>query len=145
MRIKIDIQKYDDERILFFGSKGLTDDYINAVNELAMREGWSDVAFGEMEADGRIALVCKPVTGAKILEWDSKRNKKHYPPELIKSFLKKANQALHEDDLQLYMEELTRNEDEIKKYVLEEALKSREKRDGSQDEEKDETWEDDKP
>ena len=63
---------------------------------------------------------------------------------MVKDFLKKANQALHGDDLQLYMESLTKNEEELKKYLLEEALKLRDKRDEKQDEVEDKTWEEEK-
>lgn len=143
MRLKVDIQKYDDERVLILFRDGLGEVYINAINDLASKEEWRDVAFATLD-DDRIALVCRPVTGAKIFDWDARKNKVKYPEKFVNDFLRKAHQALHEDDLQLYTESLNKDEEELKKVFLEEALKSREKKDKKQDEKEDKSWEETK-
>ncbi len=139
MRLKVDIQKHDDWRVLILFRDGIKEDYINAINKLAMKEDWADVAFATLD-DGRVALVCLPATGAKIFEWDAKQNKAKHPGNFIKDFLRKANQALHDDDLQLYTEALTRDEEELKKYMLEEALRFRRDRENKDDDKEDKTW-----
>lgn len=136
MRLKIDIQKYDDERVILYGSEGFSDDYINAINDLAMKEEWRDILFATLD-DDRVALVCKPVTGAKIFKWDMKKNKVKYPEAMIDDFLKNANEALYSGDLKLYVDNLTKDEEELKKMLMEEALKSRE----VEKEDDDKTWE----
>ncbi len=140
MRLKIDIQKHDDWRVLILLRDGLKEAYINAINDLAMKEEWIDVAFATLD-DNRVALVCLPATGAKIFDWDMKKNKIKYPENFIKDFLQKANQALHGGDLQLYMEGLSKDEEELKKALLEEALKFRRDRETKEDDKEDKTWE----
>ncbi len=146
MRLKTDIQRVDDERVMILFSDGLSESYINSLNDLALKEEWKDIDFATLEDDDRIGLVCKPATAVKIFMWDLKRNKpgEKYPDDFYKDFLRKCNEALYEDNLQLYVEKLTKDEEELKKELMEEALKSREKRDDSKDEEKDETWEEGK-
>ena len=142
MRLKVDIQKHDDWRVLVLFRKGLKEAHINAINNLAKKNEWKDVAFAPLD-DNRVALVCLPATGAKIFQWDAKQNKVKHPDDFIKDFLCKANEALHGDNLQLYVEGLTRDEEELKKAMLEEALEFRRDREDKDDDKIDKTWEDD--
>ncbi len=140
MRLKVDIQRFDEDRIIFWFSKGFNDSYINAINDLAMKEEWSDVLFATLD-DDRVALVCRPVTAAKIFDWDTKKNKVKYPEDFKEQFLREANQAMYGDDIRLYVEKLTKDEEELKKALLEEALEFRQNREDKEDDKEDLTWE----
>jgi hypothetical protein len=138
MRLKVDIQPFDRHRIIFWGTKGLSEKYINAINNLAQKEEWHDVLFATLD-DNRVALVCKPATGAKIIRWDRNKNKQKYPEGFEEDFLREANQALYSNDIRLYVEKLTRDEEELKKQLYEEVGKIR----GKEINDEDKTWEKD--
>src|SRR5688572_30289225 len=58
---KINIHKYDDERVIVSDSYGLDEDTINAINNFCLKEEIRDLYFATLD-DGTIGLVCKPKT-----------------------------------------------------------------------------------
>ena len=56
MRFKLNISKYDDHRILVYDKKGLSENAVNAINELCKKEHWNDVAFATLD-DDRIGFM----------------------------------------------------------------------------------------
>lgn len=125
---RLSIQPVDEHRVLVYDSNGLDPDTINQINDLCIKEEWRDVYFATLD-DDRVGIVCKPTTFVKIMGWRNKKYGKKYPLNLKKDFMKAANEALRNGrKLYEYKEDLTKDEEEIKKYVEEEIHNNKDKK-----------------
>lgn len=121
MRKKLNIQKFDEKRVLIYTSDGLGVGAINVINKIAKKESFHDMYFATLD-DNRVGVVCKPPTWVKIMRWNKQNMGIEYPEDLEINFLRMCAVVLKgEEETQQYVEQLTKEEQEGKK-VLKEAV-----------------------
>jgi len=140
---RLNIEMYDNQRVLIYDSKGLGRGAVNLIKSLARKEHWNDVNFAEFD-DGRMAIVCYPKTWINIMQWNTRNSDIRYPVELEKWFMDKCNEVLHDKNTEVQKfseaDTLTKKESEVKKKAHEEIKKM----DESGEEVKGKEWEEEK-
>lgn len=120
MRYKLFIQPYDDDRVLIYNTKGLSDEYINALNDFCLKNEIRDLEFATLD-DNRVGVVAKPKTWLDVMSWNEKKHGKDYPADLKSAFINKCKQAMREGKHQKFIEELTLGEKDLKEYIKEQV------------------------